>query len=563
MGRRLFGKSPDMLLVDEDLPLINLPPPTASFVDLEDDDDDDDMLFAMGDGEAPTEEFHEASSPLRVFVGSPQVKTSAEREHLAASVTGPVWDATSLASRRPHPQAHRPVSPSPMARLGERSLKDALAEAAAALDDGPLGAAVTVGPPRAHVGPRLAMPGGASSAKPPVPGILGGPKPLVPPKVTTTSSGGWGEVSADSWKPSALEDDWDNVADDDSWDAGAFGDERSPDEISGPRDSLSLELPPLVVPRERLHDATIVAPMDLPTEPPRGLLDDDPSLPIEAFEGDPAEADSELSLPPRAAADALLSYGDPALTGSRRTVLDDDYSDLPESDDYSWEMDERGGLSDESTGVPLGVPRGSRLAGVRAASTPGQRPARAMPSFEPSRAIGRGPLVLMAALLLVAGLGWVGWSQGLFNGLLPGVASTGVGEVAKDDQASELPAEEVEELPKDVPVDPELWEEFTEVAQEATGATTPTPSVRPTEQGGGSEGVQPREAVDSGRLIVRSTQRATIYVNGKRYGQTPMDPLNLPAGTYLVRAISVSTGKVKTTEARVDVGGAREVRFSF
>jgi len=567
MGRRLFGKSPDMLLVDEELPLINLPPPTASFVDLEDEDegdavDDDDMLLEMGDGEAPTEDLQQASSPLRIFVGSPQVQTSAERENLAASVGGPVWDATSLASPRPHPQAHRPVTSTPMARLGERSLKDALAEAAAALDEGPLGAAVAVGPPRAHAGPRLAMPGGAPSSGTAGAVIVGGAGPHDAPDVPGVSSG-WGAASSDSWKAGNQEDDWDNAADDDSWDAGAFGDERDFEDRPGPRDSLSLELPPLVVPRERLHDATIVAPMDLPTEPPRGLLDDDPSLPIEAFEGDPAEADSELSLPPRAAAESLLAYGDPAQTGTRRTVLDDDYRDLPESDDYSWEVEEGDGLSDESTGVPLGVPRGSRLAGVRAASTPGQRPARPMPSFEPSRAIGQRPAIVALVLLLVGGLGWWGWSQGLFGDVFSSGAPAE--EVADVDEvpASEAVAAEADELPDDVGVDPELWEEFREVAQEATSATTPTPSVRPTEEGGGSEVMTQREAVDSGRLIVRSTKRATIYVNGKRKGRTPMDPLNLPAGTYWVRAIAVSTGEVETVKARVDVGGAREVRFSF
>ena len=47
---------------------------------------------------------------------------------------------------------------------------------------------------------------------------------------------------------------------------------------------------------------------------------------------------------------------------------------------------------------------------------------------------------------------------------------------------------------------------------------------------------------------------ATVVINGKSMGQTPMAPLQLPAGTYTVKLINKELGKVATRQLEVHAG---------
>lgn len=619
MSRRLFRKRPELLLVDEELPLIELPspppPPEGGYeeegeeTDLYEDTDSFDVA-----AEEPSEA-QEASAPLRVFLGSPTVQTTTQREELAAKVGGPVWDASAIGGRKVVATGSSPS----LSRLGERPLKDALAEAAAALEDQGLGAAVAMGRPRAA--PAVA---GVS--------VRGS---FAEPITDAPSNGPSDSPSQDSWSdPSPSDtaawdeasDAWDSAADDDSWDAGAFGDEPPDTTFAMSGSSLSLELPPLVVPRDRLQDATTTISMDLPSEPPRGLLDDDPSLPIEAVEGDPAEGDAELSLPPRPASHDLLRYsGGLGNYGGRSYAGDDvlEAEEAPETEqiaaleapepphlaaleapsvrpaqargggapeggrreEFSWDVD---GEDDDSsrvdppTGVPMGVPKGSRLSRVKSASAPPRRPARPMPSIRP-RAAGGGPgvWVVVAVVAVLLGVGGGAWMAGVFDpwlGKAPPsdppapltegaevgteagseageVGSAGAGEDAGSEAGTEAASGTEAGTEEFVPVDPKLMEELEALVK--SGSAPSVPEARNSEQSA------PRERLDTGRLIIRVNSPSTIYVNGDKAGETPMGALTLPAGNYLIKAIDKRTKRSAYQEVRIDAGVASEVRFPF
>jgi serine/threonine-protein kinase len=64
--------------------------------------------------------------------------------------------------------------------------------------------------------------------------------------------------------------------------------------------------------------------------------------------------------------------------------------------------------------------------------------------------------------------------------------------------------------------------------------------------------------VGKGTLAFRVRPFASIFINGKNYGQTPFDPVELPAGTYTVRLVNddlkknvIQTVELKPGEAKV------------
>jgi hypothetical protein len=67
---------------------------------------------------------------------------------------------------------------------------------------------------------------------------------------------------------------------------------------------------------------------------------------------------------------------------------------------------------------------------------------------------------------------------------------------------------------------------------------------------------------ETGVLVVSSTPRALIWVDGKRIGHTPISTLELEPGTHRIKAV-VPGRAPKYQSVRVDPGGAHQVPFTF
>ncbi|RME23014.1 MAG: PEGA domain-containing protein [Deltaproteobacteria bacterium] len=79
------------------------------------------------------------------------------------------------------------------------------------------------------------------------------------------------------------------------------------------------------------------------------------------------------------------------------------------------------------------------------------------------------------------------------------------------------------------------------------------------------DGVDPStvDPADMGIVRVRAARPARIYIDGRKVGQTPMNPVRLPAGEYKIKAVAISSGRSRVQTVRVDAGRAQELRFTF
>ena len=62
-------------------------------------------------------------------------------------------------------------------------------------------------------------------------------------------------------------------------------------------------------------------------------------------------------------------------------------------------------------------------------------------------------------------------------------------------------------------------------------------------------------------MRIKTAFPATVYVDGKRLGRTPIEPIEISTGMHDVRVVPTSGGRVRTARARVDPGRASEVSF--
>ncbi|HYI00522.1 PEGA domain-containing protein, partial [Hyalangium sp.] len=69
--------------------------------------------------------------------------------------------------------------------------------------------------------------------------------------------------------------------------------------------------------------------------------------------------------------------------------------------------------------------------------------------------------------------------------------------------------------------------------------------------------------VGKGTLAFRVRPFATIFINGKNYGQTPIAPVELPAATYTVRLVNEQLQKNVTQTVELKPGENRVVKFNF
>lgn len=72
------------------------------------------------------------------------------------------------------------------------------------------------------------------------------------------------------------------------------------------------------------------------------------------------------------------------------------------------------------------------------------------------------------------------------------------------------------------------------------------------------------EATPTGLIQIVSNMSCLIIVNGKQRGYAPdLGPIELPAGTHVVRAVVPGKGYSRTVEVRVDAGLLRQVEIRF
>jgi eukaryotic-like serine/threonine-protein kinase len=70
-------------------------------------------------------------------------------------------------------------------------------------------------------------------------------------------------------------------------------------------------------------------------------------------------------------------------------------------------------------------------------------------------------------------------------------------------------------------------------------------------------------AVATGRLTIQSDQYAVIFMSGRRLGMTPIVDLEVPTGTYTLRATARDSGVSKTIMVEVKAGESKGASFTF
>jgi eukaryotic-like serine/threonine-protein kinase len=159
---------------------------------------------------------------------------------------------------------------------------------------------------------------------------------------------------------------------------------------------------------------------------------------------------------------------------------------------------------------------------------------------------GRSKLPWIVAIVAVAGAAVV----------------TGVMVMMKQPHAAPPPAEVVAMTPQPTPTPPPPTPTPTPTPQPAppTLAPTPTPTPTPTPP---RKHETPHESAPSGPpgfiTIDSAPVYATIYIDGKNYGDTPLVHISLPPGHHAVKAVSPS-GTAKTASITIESGKTAPVR---
>jgi hypothetical protein len=69
--------------------------------------------------------------------------------------------------------------------------------------------------------------------------------------------------------------------------------------------------------------------------------------------------------------------------------------------------------------------------------------------------------------------------------------------------------------------------------------------------------------VGRGTLAFRVRPFATVFINGKSQGQTPFDPVELPAGTYSVRFVNDDLKKNVTQTVELKAGETKVIKLNL
>lgn len=159
-----------------------------------------------------------------------------------------------------------------------------------------------------------------------------------------------------------------------------------------------------------------------------------------------------------------------------------------------------------------------------------------------------GGLGLLIFVVVTIGLVVLGWlllgSRGGESAVPSPAAPTAV-----------QPAEPAPTAPPPGADEPPLDEPSTPPTEPVTVSTAPSDAATIIEPG-----VDP---ADLGILRVRATRPARVYIDGNLVGETPMAAVSLSAGPHVVKVVAIDSGRTRTQEVRIDAGRAQELRFNF
>ncbi|HVG63194.1 MAG TPA: PEGA domain-containing protein, partial [Hyalangium sp.] len=104
-----------------------------------------------------------------------------------------------------------------------------------------------------------------------------------------------------------------------------------------------------------------------------------------------------------------------------------------------------------------------------------------------------------------------------------------------------------------------------EVTPPADPQPPPTESTKPIPRHGQKNKLLPAKSkpVGRGTLAFRVRPFATVFINGKNQGQTPFDPVELPAGTYSVRFVNEDLKKNVTQTVELKAGENKVIKLNL
>jgi serine/threonine protein kinase len=140
--------------------------------------------------------------------------------------------------------------------------------------------------------------------------------------------------------------------------------------------------------------------------------------------------------------------------------------------------------------------------------------------------------------------------------------SAPIAETAPPSPAPTPPADP----PASSPEPPKVAEVTPPADPQPPPAEAPKPTPTPIRQPGKTPGtlqVSKPKPVGRGTLAFRVRPFATVFINGKSQGQTPFDPVELPAGTYSVRFVNDDLKKNVTQTVQLKAGENRVIKLNL